>query len=42
MLIQEIKNLGVEKIILDYTDMGLALYQKLGFTILQNQMQLKL
>lgn len=42
MLIQEIKNLGVEKIILDYTDMGLPLYQKLGFTILQNQMQLKL
>lgn len=32
MLIQEVKNLGVEKIVLDYTDMGLPLYGKFGFT----------
>lgn len=42
MLIQEIKNLGVEKIILDCTDIGLPLYKKLGFSISQNQMELKL
>ncbi|WP_195964657.1 GNAT family N-acetyltransferase [Clostridium cuniculi] len=42
MLIQEVKNLGVEKIVLDYTDMGLPLYEKFGFTTSHNQMQLKL
>lgn len=42
MLIKETKKLGVEKIILDYTDMGLHLYKKLGFTEVCNQMQLKL
>ncbi|BCN30829.1 GNAT family N-acetyltransferase [Anaeromicropila herbilytica] len=42
MLIQEVKSLGVEKIVLDYTDMGLPLYEKLGFKPLHNQMQLSL
>jgi ribosomal protein S18 acetylase RimI-like enzyme len=42
MLIQEVKNYGVEKMVLDYTDMGQPLYEKLGFMPLQNQMQLRL
>ncbi len=42
ILIQELKKYGVEKLILDYTDLGLPLYQKLGFVAMQNQMQLKL
>lgn len=41
MLIQEVKNYGVEKMVLDYTDMGQPLYEKLGFIPLQNQMQLR-
>lgn len=41
MLTQETKKLGIEKIVLDYTDIGLPLYEKLRFTTLHNQMQLK-
>lgn len=42
MLIKKVKDLGVEKIILDYTDMGLPLYKKLGFIEVENEMQLRL
>lgn len=42
MLFSELKDNQVEKILLDYTDMGLPLYQKLGFVSLEKQMQLKL
>lgn len=42
MLIQALKERGVEKILLDSTDMGLPLYQKLGFVQLESQMELKL
>lgn len=42
MLIERVKEYGVEKILLDYTDMGMPLYKKLGFTSLENQMQLRL
>ena len=42
LLIQEAKKRGVEKILLDYTDDGFWLYKKLGFTLLERQMILKL
>ena len=42
MLIEELQRLGVEKVLLDYTDDGLPLYEKLGFTRLPYEMQLKL
>lgn len=42
LLIKEVKDLGVEKIVLDYTDMGLPLYEKLGFIPSHNQMLLRL
>ena len=42
MLLAELHARNVEKVMLDYTDDGLALYQKLGFTILPYQMELKL
>ena len=41
-LIQEAKHAGVQRLILDYEDAGLPLYQKLGFQILERQMQLQL
>jgi ribosomal protein S18 acetylase RimI-like enzyme len=40
--IAELEKRGVEKVLLDYTDDGLPLYQKLGFTILPQEMQLRL
>ena len=42
LLIEEIKKRDVKKIILDYTNDGYMLYQKLGFTRLEHQMMLKL
>lgn len=42
MLLCQLKKDGVEKVLLDYTDMGLPLYQKIGFTPLNHQMQLRL
>ena len=42
LLLDELARRGVEKVILDYTDDGLPLYEKLGFTRLPYQMQLKL
>ena len=42
MLLAELQERAVEKVMLDYTDDGLPLYQKLGFTILPCQMELKL
>jgi len=42
MLLEKLKERGVEKILLDYTDMGFPLYKKLGFVPLEKQMQLKL
>lgn len=42
MLFEETKNRGVEKIILDYTDMGYPLYKKLGFKELERHMELSL
>ena len=41
LLIEEIKKRDVKKIILDYTNDGYMLYQKLGFTRLEHQMMLK-
>ena len=42
MLFSDLKEIQVEKMLLDYTDMGFPLYQKLGFVPLEKQMQLKL
>ena len=42
LAIEEAKKIGVEKIILEYTDEGLNLYKTLGFLISEKQMQLKL
>ena len=42
MLLNELKNIGVEKVLLEYTADGLSLYEKMGFSLLDNQMQLKL
>lgn len=42
MAIMELQTRGVEKVLLDYTDDGLPLYRKLGFTILPQEMQLRL
>ena len=42
MLLEELQQRGVEKVLLDYTDDGLPLYEKLGFTRLPYEMQLKL
>ncbi len=41
-LLDELRNRDVEKVLLDYTDDGLPLYEKLGFTLLPYEMQLKL
>ena len=41
-LIDELKSLKIEKVLLEYTSDGRALYEKMGFTLLENQMQLKL
>lgn len=42
MLFVQLRQRGVEKVLLDYTEDGLPLYQKLGFTVLPHQMELKL
>ena len=42
MLIEEVKNCGVKKILLDYTDMGYPLYKKLGFKELDRHKELSL
>ena len=42
LLIDELKYLEVEKVLLEYTSDGLSLYEKMGFVLLQNQMQLYL
>ena len=42
LLIEALQQRGVEKVLLDYTDDGLPLYEKLGFTRLPYEMQLKL
>lgn len=39
-VIKEAKSAGVEKIMLDFTDDGLELYEKLGFQHLSRQMEL--
>lgn len=39
MLMEQVKASGAEKLLLHYTEQGLPLYQKLGFTRLENQMQ---
>ena len=40
MLMAELKCLGVEKLLLEYTPEGLPVYEKMGFEPLPNQMQL--
>ncbi len=42
MLFVQLRQRGVEKVLLDYTEDGLPLYQKLGFVELTHQMELKL
>lgn len=42
LLVEELKSLNVEKIILEATDQGFPLYKKIGFTPLEKQMQLKI
>lgn len=42
LLFQELRSRGVEKVILDYTEDGLPLYEKLGFSPLLRQMELRL
>jgi ribosomal protein S18 acetylase RimI-like enzyme len=42
MLFVQLRQRGVEKVLLDYTEEGLPLYQKLGFVVLPHQMELKL
>lgn len=42
MMLSELQSRGVDKVLLDYTDDGLPLYRKLGFTILPQEMQLRL
>ena len=42
LIIEEMKKVGVEKIHLTYTEDGVGLYEKMGFSPLENQMQLKL
>lgn len=42
MLFTQLQACGVEKVLLDYTEDGLPLYQKLGFSLLPHQMELKL
>lgn len=42
MLFTQLQARGIEKVLLDYTEDGLPLYQKLGFTVLPHQMELKL
>ena len=42
MLLAELKQKDVRKIVLEYTDDGFPLYQKLGFTEIDHQMQLRL
>ena len=42
MLFTQLQARGVETVLLDYTEDGLPLYQKLGFSLLPHQMELKL
>ena len=42
MLFVQLRLREVEKVLLDYTEDGLPLYQKLGFCVLPHQMELKL
>ena len=42
MLITELRNIGVEKVLLEYTAEAFSLYKKMGFAVLENQMILKL
>ena len=42
MLINELKNIDVEKAFLEYTSDAFSIYEKMGFSLLENQMQLKL
>ena len=42
MLFTQLQARGVETVLLDYTEDGLPLYQKLGFVVLPHQMELKL
>ena len=42
MLFTQLQARGIEKVLLDYTEDGLPLYQKLGFVELTHQMELKL
>lgn len=42
MMLSQLKSEGVEKVVLEHTEMGLPLYEKLGFTALEHRMQLKL
>ncbi len=41
LLLEESKQRGVEKMVLEYTEAGLPLYRKLGFEVLERQMVLK-
>ena len=42
LLIDELRKLNVEKVVLEATDMGATLYKKLGFISLNNQMKLEI
>ena len=42
MLIEEARGMGVGKIVLDYTDEGLPLYQSLGFSQCERCMEMRL
>ena len=42
LIIEEMKKAGVETIHLTYTEDGLGIYEKMGFSPLERQMQLKL
>ncbi len=42
LLIEELKTRDVGKIILEYTDAGFPVYQKLGFVVTENHMKLNL
>ena len=42
MLLDELKIMGVEKVVLEYRPDALALYESMGFTLVEKRMQLKL
>jgi ribosomal protein S18 acetylase RimI-like enzyme len=42
MLIERLREAGADRVLLDYTDLGLPLYRKLGFVEREKQMQMRL